>query len=300
MNSRIAVLSMLFIAAGFNEAQASAAVDDAQVLNRPVATVPAATAQNADGKDLTVPAVEYRSTTNAIAPTVQSTNGRNANAGVRSSSYSSKWFIGGAAQLSSFKAKFNKAHNLHNSATGHNSSRLNFDDELQGSLNVGFNYYFPIGTKNALFIAPEVVYNFVSLESDKTVSLSNGNSTNFRLELEPTWEAKLSLGIEFHQKFSIAVGVGAQLVQYDYNYSGLASSNHGRHNGNGQDEIAIGTSIALGYNLGKHLMLKTGVSYYNFDFNLKNQDIVVPGTSIIQNQIKAEMLTTKLGIEWAF
>lgn len=150
------------------------------------------------------------------------------------------------------------------------------------NLNLKYKIYFVKNAKTTMFIAPEAIYNFGSIENEGSV---DGFDGNFSFKTEPQYGFKLSLGFETKKKHSFSIGGGIQKILYEYKYNTLSNWLSVENK-----EWAPFAAIDYEYNLTEYFSLGINFSYYFSDFKVPNG--ISDGVSTVNlKSIKGQLMT---------
>lgn len=161
--------------------------------------------------------------------------------------------------------------------------KLNMDKgDVLYNVNLKYKIYFAKNSKTTMFIAPEGIYNFGSIENNASIE---GLNTNFSLKTEPQYGFKLSLGLETRKKHSFSIGGGIQKILYEFKYNTLGNWLNIENK-----EWVPFAAIDYEYNLTEYFTLGINLSYYFSNFNMPHQ--INDGSSIVNiKSIKGQLMT---------
>lgn len=171
------------------------------------------------------------------------------------------------------------------------------------SLGLGANVGYKINN-NGLIIAPEAFFDYLNNEKTLTSSSEELNFINgqkytvtfidsSKTKLNYRYGARLNIGYEFNNKFSIVANYGLAAVNYKYNneyfyydeFDGKQSEPSIKKRGS---KISSIYGLGAGYNLNKNITLKLNANLQNFDYKIK------------ESKVKNKIMTYSAGVAYNF
>lgn len=204
--------------------------------------------------------------------------------------YQNKFIIGATAGTISSSSELKEPEN----------TRITNNIDVSGSsasfgVNARYKIYVNKSNLSSFFIAPEVFYNSGSAKGD-----DNKSYGIFDIEVDPTYGAKLSLGIELDKKHAFSLGAGVQNVDYKYRYSSTTIDAE-----KNDSELAWLISGNYEYNMTDYFAINFNFDFSSFTFKTPNKNIKLSplnfmGSDIVADEIETSIARFSVGFAFRF
>lgn len=161
--------------------------------------------------------------------------------------------------------------------------------------NVGFG--FEAGYKisfDGIYLAPEIFFDQLNNNAeDPSANINLASSANFvqdRLILNYRYGAKLNVGHNFTDKFSVFLTGGFANVDYDVNWNSLQGSSDVGYSSYGADKLALLYGFGVAYDVSENLAAK--LTFDRQDFAIRY--------SLDGWRSSVELDVIRLGVAWGF